>query len=158
MSADCLFRTHKMLVLGAIVGIVAGCSGHPDRSADARQLMQTSRDWSRVTAGGNIDAVLAFWADDATVMIPGLPTFRGKKAIRNYVEQSLKTPGFRISWEPLEAHVSESGDLGYLLEQSSVTMPDARGKFQTQQFRAVTIWRKSPDGKWRNVVDSSISE
>src|SRR6476661_157263 len=120
MDAGCPFPTHKILVLVMIIGTLAGCSSHP---ADARELMQTSRNWSRATSDGNLDAILSFWDDDAIVMIPGLPSFRGKKAIRNYVEQSLKTPGFHISWEPLEAHVSESGDLGYLLEQSSVTMP-----------------------------------
>lgn len=147
----------KLPIMGAIAAIIGGCSVHSDRSADARDLMQTSRDWSRVTSTGNVDAIVAYWTDDATVMIPGLPTFRGKSAIRKYVEQSLKTPGFHISWEPLEAQVSKAGDLGYLIERSRLTMPDANGNLQTQQFRVVTVWRKGPDGKWRNVVDSSIS-
>jgi uncharacterized protein (TIGR02246 family) len=148
----------KMLVLAAIVGTACGCSRHVDHSADARELMQTSRDWSHATSGGNLNAILSFWADDATVIIPGLPSFHGKKAIRDYVMQSLKTPGFHISWEPEEAHVSESGDIGYLLEHSDMTMPDAKGRLQTQRFRVVTIWRKGTDGKWRNVVDSSVPE
>jgi ketosteroid isomerase-like protein len=148
----------RPVLLGALAAILSGCSAGHDVSADTRQLMQTSRDWARVTAGGNVDAIVDYWTDDAVVMIPGLPTFRGKSAIRKYVEQSLKTPGFHISWEPLEAHVSRSGEMGYMLERSSVTMADAKGISTPQQFRALTIWTKGNDGKWRNVVDASISD
>jgi uncharacterized protein (TIGR02246 family) len=137
---------------------LAGCSTHHDAPADRQKLMQTSREWSRAAAAGNVEAIVAFWAEDAAVMMPGLPTFRGKRAIRAYVEQSLKTPGFQISWEPIEAHISKSGDMGYLLERSSVTMPQANGKLVTQQFRGITIWNKGADGRWRNVVDASNAQ
>jgi uncharacterized protein (TIGR02246 family) len=148
----------KLFVLGSTAAIIASCSGGHQGPAPGQQLMQTSRDWSRATATGNVDAIVDYWADDATVMIPGLPTFHGKAAIRRYVERSLKTPGFHISWEPVEAHVSKAGDEGYLLERSSVTMPGAKGKLETNRFRTVTIWRKGADGRWRNVVDSSIPD
>ena len=146
----------KLLVLGSAAAVPLGCSRDNHGFSPARQLMQTSREWSRVTATGNIDAIVDYWADDAVLMIPGMPTLRGKAAIRNYVEQSLKTPGFHIRWKPVDAHVS--GDMGYLIERSSVTMPDAKGVPQTQEFRGLTIWRMGADGKWRNVVDSSIPD
>ena len=145
-------------VFAIIATGLASCSTHRDTSADTQQLMQTSRDWSRAAASGNVDAIVDYWAEDAAVMMAGVPTFRGKRAIRAYVEQSLKTPGFHISWQPLEAHISKSGDMGYLLERSSVTMPGANGKLTTQQFRGVTIWTKGADGQWRNVVDASNAE
>lgn len=146
----------SLFALGVPAAIVASCSGDRHGQAGPEALMQASRDWSRAAAAGRIDATVDYWADDAIVIMPGLPTLRGKAAIREYVEQSLKTPGFRISWEPLEGHLSTSGDVGYLLERSSVTMPNATGKLETQQFRVVTIWRKGADGRWRNVVDGSI--
>jgi uncharacterized protein (TIGR02246 family) len=142
----------------ALMTSLAGCSTRHDAPADRQKLMQTSREWSRAAAAGNVDAIVQYWADDAAVMMPGLPTFRGRRAIRAYVEQSLKTPGFHISWEPLEAHISKSGDMGYLLERSSVTMPQANGKLATQQFRGITIWTKDADGRWRNLVDASNAE
>ena len=153
--------SHNFARTAAVVLIatcLTNCSSRRDASADAQQLMQTSRDWSRAAATGNVDAIVEYWAEDAAVMIPGAPTFRGRRAIRTYVEQSLKTPGFHIRWEPLEAHISKSGDMGYLLERSSVTMPQANGKLATQQFRGVTIWTKGVDGRWRNVVDASNAD
>lgn len=134
--------------------LAASCASLPTNSAnDELRLMETSREWSRAAASGNVDAIIRYWADDAVVMMSGLPTFRGKEAIRSYVAESMKLPGFRISWEPVEAHVSASGDMGYLLERTQVTVPGPTGELETQQFRAVTIWRKQRDGSWRNVVD-----
>lgn len=146
------------LAFAALMGLsAAACTSVPNSSpGEELRLMETSREWARAAESGNIDAIVSYWADDAAVMMPGLPTFRGKDAIRAYVAESMKVPGFRITWEPLEAQVS--GDLGYLLERTQVTTPNASGKLETQQFRAVTIWRKQPDGSWRNVVDIANAE
>lgn len=144
------------LLAAASAAIVASCNEENHRHPNVRDLVKTSREWSRVTATGNVDAILGYWTDDAAVMIPGVPTFRGKAAIRQYVEQSLKTPGFRIKWKPVEAHIS--GNIGYMIERSTVTMPNSRGQLETHDFRVVTVWRKSADGKWRNVIDASIPD
>jgi ketosteroid isomerase-like protein len=45
--------------------------------------------------------------------------------------------------------------MGYLLEDTTVTVNGPDGKPVTNKFRAVTIWRKQPDGSWKNVVDTS---
>ncbi|CAN7303888.1 YybH family protein [Brevundimonas sp. LjRoot202] len=139
-----------------LIAALSACGAQRvDSAAEERSLMQTSREWSQAASTGDVDAIVNYWADDAVVMMPGLPTFTGKPAIRSYVEESLKVPGFRISWEPLEAHVSSSGDMAYLLERSEVTMPGPSGQLVTQQFRGVTIWKKDAGGDWKNVVDLS---
>lgn len=126
--------------------------------SEEERLMAISREWSQAAASGDVDRVASYWGDDATVMMPGLPTFKGKDAIRRYVAQSFAIPGFRISWEPLEAHVSASGDMGYIIERSHVTMPDSTGRLATTSSRAVTVWQKGPDGRWRNMVDIANQE
>jgi ketosteroid isomerase-like protein len=86
-------------------------------------------------------------------MVPGEASLRGKQAIRAYLERSARVPGFRISWEPLEAKIAASGDMGYLIERTQVTMNDPSGQPVTQHMKALTVWRKQPDGSWKNVVD-----
>jgi uncharacterized protein (TIGR02246 family) len=120
--------------------------------------METSREWSRVAATGNLDAMLGFWADDAVIMVPGEASLRGKQAIRAHLERSARVPGFRISWEPLEAKVAASGDMGYLIERTRVTMNGPDGRPVTQFMKALTVWRKQPGGTWKNVVDISNPE
>jgi ketosteroid isomerase-like protein len=134
--------------------ILAACgAGGPDPAAEEARLMETSRAWSRAAAAGEVDAILDYWADNALVIPPGEPPLRGKPAIRAYLERSMKTPGFRISWEPLEASVSADGGMGYLVERTRVTVNGPDGRPVVQHFRGVTVWRKQPDGAWKNVVD-----
>jgi uncharacterized protein (TIGR02246 family) len=139
----------------AAAAILVSCARPVDQAAEAERLMQTSREWSQVAQSRDIDRILSFWADDAVVIAPGEPERRGKAAIRAYLEASQNVPGFAISWEPIEARVSASGDLGYLIERTEVTVTGPEGRPLTQQFRAVTLWRKEADGAWRNVVDIS---
>ena len=46
--------------------------------------------------------------------------------------------------------------MGYMLERTQMTMTGPDGAPVTQQLQAVTIWRKQPDGSWKNVVDASV--
>ncbi|QDP19502.1 YybH family protein [Sphingomonas xanthus] len=141
-----------------VMSLTACATVPTDTAAEEQRLMELSREWSQAASSGDLDRIVSYWGDDAVVMMPGLPTFRGKSIIRTYVAESLKIPGFRISWEPLEARVSASGDMGYIVEKSHVTMPDSTGKLTTTTSRTVTVWRKGADRQWRNVVDIGSPE
>ena len=136
----------------AVAASIFGCA-RPDQADEEKALMETSRAWSRAAASGDVEAILSYWADSPIVIQPGQPVMRDRAALRAYLEQSMKTPGFRIGWEPLEAEVS--GDMGYLIERTEVTVNGPDGRPLTQHFRAVTVWRKQADGSWKNVVDIS---
>jgi uncharacterized protein (TIGR02246 family) len=126
----------------------------PDLAAEGQAVMQRSRAWSNVVSTGEVDTILTYWADDAVMLAPGIPPLEGKQAIRSFVETALQTPGFQMSWEPLSVHVAESGDLAYLLESNLTIVSDPMGNPMRMEGKAVTIWRKDPDGVWRNVVDA----
>jgi uncharacterized protein (TIGR02246 family) len=136
-----------------ILLIVACNNSTVDTKAEGDKLMQVSRDWSKAAQTDSIDKILSYWADDAVVMLPGDDVIKGKQAIREMVEGSSKIPGFKISWEPVSASVSKSGDMAYLIENNQVSTTDSTGKTITQYNKAVTIWRKEADGSWKNVVD-----
>lgn len=134
--------------------LMIGCTEKKtDTAKEGEALMQTSRNWSKAAATGNVDSILSYWADDAVVMSPGEMPLKGKEAIRGMIEGSSKIPGFRISWEPRSVVVSESGDLAYLTEETQMSMNDSLGKSITLYNKAVTIWRKDNNGNWKNIVD-----
>ena len=145
----------KSLLATILLVTLLSCrnEGETGIKAEEEKLMQTSRDWSRLAATDSLEKILSYWADDAFVMPPGQPPVKGKAAIRQMLESTSKIPGFRISWEPLSATVSKTGDMGYLLERNQITMTDSTGKPFTQYNKSVTIWRKEADGSWKNVVD-----
>ena len=145
----------KLLTVVAAAGLLCSCSPGTSEQAETAKLMQTSREWSKVAASGDMNAALAFFADDALMLAESQPPVRGKAAIRDYLAASSKIPGFRIEWEPLEGMVS--GDLGYLIERTKVTMTGPQGRPVVLNQQALTVWRKQADGTWKNVVDMTTS-
>ena len=140
----------KALLLSFL--IIYGCN-RVDTKTEGEKLMQISRDWSKSASTDSIEKTLSYWADDAIVMQPGQPPLKGKDAIRSMVEGASKIPGFKISWEPLSVSISKGGDMAYLVEQNQITANDSTGKPVTEFNKAITIWRKEPDGSWKDVVD-----
>lgn len=116
-------------------------------------LMQTSRDWAKAAAGGDIEQILSYWSDDAIVLEPDQTAHLGKANIRQMVQASMKIPKFSITWGPEAAVISKGGDMGYLVEHSRFTFADSTGKVHTQFGKTVTIWRKDASGAWKCVVD-----
>ncbi len=147
----------RHIALGVALALALSACGKSavDVTAEEARLMETSRAWSRAAGAGNVDATLNYWADDALVLAHRQAPLRGRLALRAYLERSLKTPGFHIQWEPLEAKVSPDGKMGYLVERTRMSVPGPEGSTVTQEYRGVTIWRKQPDGAWKNVVDIS---
>jgi ketosteroid isomerase-like protein len=87
------------------------------------------------------------------VIPAGEAMMKGKAAIRQMVEGSYKDPSFQISWEPQQAEIAQSGELGYLLERTTITANDSTGSPVTHQYNSVTVWKKQADGTWKNVLD-----
>ena len=144
----------KFQIIILLALLIFGCKETSvDRKAEGEKLMQLSREWSTSAASSNLDKTLSYWADDAVVLSPGQPAIKGKKSIREMMESTAKIPGFRISWEPLSVEVSQSGDMAYMIEKNQVTVNDSLGHPITEFNKAVTVWKKQPDGSWKNVVD-----
>lgn len=139
--------------------LFVACNGPKvDKEIEGKKLMQLSRDWSKSAATDDIEHTLSYWADDAIFISSGQPTLNGKEDIRGMVERSSRTPGFKISWEPISVAVSESGDMAYMIEENQITMTDSTGKSITTYGKGVTIWRKDQHGHWKNVVEVAVEE
>ena len=138
------------LLLGCL--LVIGCQEKKqiDYEAEAKALMETSRAWAQSQSN---EEYLSYWTEDAQLTQSGQPTLRGHEEIMGMLESTNDIPGFSVMWEPYEAQISESGDMGYLLEKTYFTMNDSLGNAMTQYFRTVTIWKKQEDGSWKCVVD-----
>jgi ketosteroid isomerase-like protein len=143
----------RMMCVGLVMTLAACTESAVDREEEGAALMELSREWSALVASGNLEAGMNFWADDALMLPPDMPILDGRAAIREYVESAAELPGFQISWEPLSVHVSESGDMAYMIERNVTELDDADGNRLTMHGKVVTVWRKDSEGNWRNVVD-----
>jgi ketosteroid isomerase-like protein len=125
-----------------------------DLDAEKARLLQRDAEWAHVACEGrDIDRILSYWTDDAVVLPPGLPTIVGKTALRRYVESNLQMPGFQITWSSADVVLSPDGNLAYMFSKNAVTVDGQDGAPVTMNGRAVTIWRREPDGEWRCAVD-----
>jgi len=125
-----------------------------DLPRERTQLLKRDAEWAVVSsAGRDVERILSYWTDDAIVLPPGLPAVVGRAALRQYVQESLRIPGFRITWESTDAVFSPDGSLAYLLGRNSVTMNSPDGTATTTYGRGITIWRREADDEWRCVVD-----
>jgi len=125
-----------------------------DQEAESAKLMARDAEWSNLaTEGKDVDKVVSYWADDAVVMEPGQAPVEGKAAIKAFVTESYKTPGFRIHWVSQKPVFSPDGKMAYMRGTDEMTVPGPKGQPMTLHLQGYSVWRKDADGVWRCVVD-----
>jgi uncharacterized protein (TIGR02246 family) len=144
-------------VLLLCVLFACGCSPSKfDSNAESKKLLARDAEWSQAASDGkDLEKILSYWSDDAKVIEPGQPPLQGKPAIRKFVSESLKTPGFHIHWVSQSPVFSPDGKMAYMPGSEEMTVPDAKGALTTIHTQGVSIWRRDADGVWRCVVDIS---
>lgn len=147
-------RLHPTLPMLFIL-FFSGCSHlRFDPAVEGQKLLRRDAEWSQAASEGkDIEKILSYWSDDAQVFEPGQPVYQGKAAIRKFVADSLKTPGFTIHWVSQAPVFSPDGKMAYMPAVVVMTMPDAKGTLMTVRMQGITIWRHDADGEWRCVVD-----
>lgn len=102
---------------------------------------------------GNVDAVVATYAGDASLLAPNLPPQKGSTAIRSFWGGFLQayTVKFEIGSDTIEGR----GDLAYHLGHYRFTaVPKAKADpGVADEGKFVEILKKQPDGGWKYVVD-----
>ena len=144
-----------MLATIVLVIVAAGCDAKHEVSPSTEEaaIRRTDADWLAASSSHDLERVLPFWSDDATILAPGTPPIIGKDAIRKYVSEAFATPGFSITWKTEKVEVSKAGDLAYSSGTDRISLNTPDGKSVTEESRGVAIWKKQPDGSWRCVLD-----
>ncbi|MBL7137657.1 MAG: hypothetical protein ISS17_02645 [Bacteroidales bacterium] len=140
----------KKLLVFILIGFVA-CTSSEDRMKEARkEILSTDRAFSaRSAEKGMNEAFLHYAANDMVKLQEGRFPVIGKEELRNTfagVPDSI----YRLTWEPVKAEVSKSGDLGYTFGNYELY------DFTRREIRYgnyFTVWRKEKDGTWRWVLD-----
>ena len=125
-----------------------------DLKTEEAVIMKADSTWSALSAEGkDIDKIVSYWTDDAVVIPPGQPVVKGKEALKKFVEESMKIPGFSISWKSSDIHFSPDGKLAYLYAENMTHINDSTGNKISIPGRGYSIWQKQADGSWKCVVD-----
>ena len=131
----------------------------PDnRAADEAAIRKADTDWSNAAQTKQVDAWVAFYTDDATVLPPNEPMAMGKDPIRKSIGELLGMPALNLKWQPTKVEVSRSGDIGYSFGTYEMTANDPQGKPITDRGKYVEVWKKQADGSWKCAVDTYNSD
>jgi uncharacterized protein (TIGR02246 family) len=151
----------------AVAGLV-GCAQQPvpqsqpqpaANLAEAEAAVRaTDTQWLAAAKSRDTDRTVAFWTDDASIMMPGAPPVTGKAAIKDYVAGAFASPEFSISWTTDKVVVSQSGDMAYTTGADLITFKGPGNKVLTQKNNGVAIWRKQADGSWKVAIDIATAE
>src|SRR6266404_6529460 len=136
MSIRCLF----IVLLLASGSIALGQKN--STTGDENAIRQADREWSASSNIHDLDKVLSFYADDASVLPFNAPLVSGKDQIHQFFSQLMSKPGFALTFEPTQVHVAKAHDTAYEIGTAELKMDDPQGHNTTTAAKYVVVWRK----------------
>lgn len=148
-------RAWSMTAIAIVIG--AATLGILLRAQDSKPatpetLRQLEAGLMKAAAEKGAEGYMAYYAEDAVEVPNGEDAIQGKANI-------AKTMGFlddkrnRLTWTPVGADMSASGDLGYTWGTYEFRSPDKDGKLTVDYGKYASIWKKQKDGSWKVVLD-----
>jgi len=141
--------------------ILSGCtqSAANTRDSDARALRDIEANWNKDWAANDVEKICSHYADDANLLVAGMPLASGKAKIQNVIQQLISDPNLKLSFEAAQVEVAKDGDLAYTRGAYTMGMTDpTTKKAVTENGKYITIYRKSADGSWKAVQDMNNAD
>jgi len=117
-----------------------------------KELADTDRFFSAMSAEKGMNTAFLAMFDSAGVLLRAdhqpIEGYNAIKALLTSEDDST----FILTWEPVFAKVSASGDMGYTYGTYEVT--DKSTDSLTSEGTYSTIWQKKSDGKWKALLDT----
>jgi uncharacterized protein (TIGR02246 family) len=137
-----------------LLAAACGPATPPDnRAADVTALRDLDAQWAKTTATNDVDAIVAYYSDDASLLPPDAPIVTGKQAIRA-AWAAMLAPGVSLSWTADKVEAARSSDLAYMTGNYTMSTKQSLSKAPvTEQGKYVEVWKKQADGKWKVVAD-----
>ena len=149
-------RKNKNAVFLAATAAVCACAPYVDLEQERAALLDADRAFLVESQRRGADGWVDFFLPDG-VMFPGNGRVDGWEAIREAIQPAFDPDGPRLLWEPGEAFVSESGDLGYTIGKwRTVTATDPDSIVGSGNY--LTVWRKDESGDWKVAADIGNSD
>ncbi|UNP89482.1 SgcJ/EcaC family oxidoreductase [Aeromonas encheleia] len=103
----------------------------------------------------DFDALMAFYAEDASLVVkPGM-VVRGIPAIRRAFSAISDYFQGQLRVEQGTMEVIEGADNALVIMETRLRYPDGEGGWIDENRRATYVFRKEADGQWRCTIDNS---
>ena len=148
------FLTVSLLVV--VVAAVVILQVHPSSAASpaatAETLKQLEGEFMKAAAEKGSAGYMSYYADDAVEVPNGAALIQGKVNIAKGMG-FLDDKNNNLTWAPVGADISSSGDLGYTYGTFEFRSMGKDGKLVVEHGKYTSIWKKQRDGSWKVVLD-----
>ena len=144
--------------------LLAGCNTAPpapavDVVAEQAKIHDLEAAWAKDAAAKDVEKSVANYADDAVLIMPGAPPFKGRDAIRTAWKGMLDDPNLKINFSADRVEIGASGDLATTKGSYTLTTTNPKTKKPVDDKGSyVTVYKKQADGGWKAVEDITASE
>jgi uncharacterized protein (TIGR02246 family) len=128
-----------------------------NRAQGEAEIRALDADWSKAAQAKDLQKIMTFYADTASMLEPGASIAKGRDEIQKRWQATFAAPGSSLTFAPTSITVASSGDLAYDLGTYDFTAPGKKGKPQTMKGIYVVVWAKQPGAGWRVILDGPTS-
>jgi len=141
----------KILITSCFIILGLSCNQRSEPNRLKEEIIKTDKAMSDLAVKEGFLKSILHYADDNIVKLnDGAYPVVGKKAFK---EMYAGNPGSKsLTWEPLNAEVAESGELGYTWGNWKFV-----GKDTAMYGNYFTAWKKQKDGSWKVALDGGNS-
>jgi ketosteroid isomerase-like protein len=120
--------------------------------ATAETLKQLEGEFMKAALEKGSQGYMSYYADDAVEVPNGAALIQGKVNIAKGMG-FLDDKNNQLTWTPVGADISSSGDLGYTYGNYEFHSKDKDGKPSVDYGKYTSIWKFQKDGSWKVVLD-----
>jgi len=128
------------------------------KTDEAKLLMQLDRDFDKATAERGVDGWVSYFAPNGSMLDDTTRPTLGPAEIRAEMESVFKDSTFSLRWHPTKAEMMIPGVIGYTVGRWERIRKNKAGKWMKSIGTYSTTWKKQPDGSWKIVLDSGVSD
>ena len=142
-----------ILILGFLLFSAYACYNKNDKEKMEEELYNADIEFSNLSKAEGRNASFIKYCDEEAVMLsPYSMPIEGKEFIVSKLLSKSDT-SFSLTWQPINASVAESGELGYTYGLWNLELTDSSGNRISEQGTYATVWRKNEKGEWKFVLD-----
>jgi ketosteroid isomerase-like protein len=139
------------MIITAIVLMFTTCSTNKENLIS--ELIQTDLAFSELSGDKGVKRALVDFIDTANLFLANNQMLIDVKNVVIEHFRNSSDSGIVLSWKPLGADITASGNVGYTYGTFKVESIDsvAKGTY-------VSMWKKDKNGEWKFVLDSDNKE
>jgi len=141
-----------LLCCGLLMLAASTLASAAEESSPEATFRAGTAEWIAAYNAGDVDRIMALYAEDAVIMPPDAPPASGHAAIRAHLTKDIAATskaGIRLADVNSASTTGASGDLGW--HTGAFTVTDAAGK-TVGTGKYCVIWQKKK-GKWVLIRD-----